>query len=139
MRHSRAWLVLVGLVAIVGLFALGAAGASADVTLQHGIGLSKGCISPTKIDDPYTCSYTIRNILDDANDTLTINQLIDTVNASGGPAISGNILNLADVTITTTRPGRPRAGRRARRRAGTASPRRPTRVSPRARCQRAHA
>src|SRR5580765_6967864 len=105
MRHSRAWLVLVGLVAIVGLFALGAAGASADVTLQHGIGLSKGCISPTKIDDPYTCSYTIRNILDDANDTLTINQLIDTVNASGGPAISGNILNLADVTITTTPTG----------------------------------
>src|SRR5712672_4757990 len=104
MRHYRAWLVLVGLSAIVGVFALGVAGASADVALQHGIGLSKGCDSPTQIDAAYTCSYTIKNVLDDASDTLTINQLVDTVNASGGPVVSGNILNdpLAQVTITTT-------------------------------------
>jgi uncharacterized repeat protein (TIGR01451 family) len=83
-----------------------AARASAAVdALQHGIGLTKGCISPTNIDDPYSCAYTIRNILDEANDTLTINQLIDTVNASGGPVISGNILNLGQVTITTTPTG----------------------------------
>jgi hypothetical protein len=107
MRHYRAWLVLVGLSAVVGLFALGAVGASAQVILQHGIGLTKGCDSPTKIDDPYLCGYTIRNVLDEANDTLTINQLIDTVNASGGPVISGNILNLAQVTTTLPSPPAP--------------------------------
>ena len=52
--------------------------------VKHGIGFTKGCTSPTKIGDPYACSYTVRNNLDDAQDTLTINSLIDTVHAAGG-------------------------------------------------------
>ena len=46
---------------------------AADV--QHGIGFTKGCTSPTKIGDPYACSYAVRNVLDEAHDTLTINSL----------------------------------------------------------------
>src|SRR3954453_18035914 len=61
-----------------------------DVT--HGIGFTKGCTSPTKIGATGTCSYTVRNNLDDAGDTLTINSLVDTVNADSGDLGSGEII-----------------------------------------------
>ena len=44
--------------------------------------MTKGCVSPTQVGQPYTCTYTIRNDIDDAQDTLTINSLIDTVHAA---------------------------------------------------------
>src|SRR5450759_1433804 len=75
------------------------------VDVQHGIGLTKGCTSPTKIGDPYACSYTIHNVLDDAEDTLTINSLIDVVSSAGGDVNSGNILGSVQVTTTTTPTG----------------------------------
>jgi hypothetical protein len=67
-----------------------------DVT--HGIGFTKGCTSPTKIGDPYTCSYTVRNNLDDAGDTLTINSLVDTVHtAASGDVSSGEIIGAVKI------------------------------------------
>ena len=82
--------ILVGIGAVAAMFAFGVVGASsADV--QHGIGFTKGCASPTAIGQPYLCSYSVRNILDEARDTLTINGLADVVHASGGDVPSGNI------------------------------------------------
>jgi hypothetical protein len=71
---------------------------AADV--QHGIGFTKGCASPAKVGDPYTCTWTIRNVLDDAQDTQTINQITDTVHAAGGNVSSSTVLD--DATVTPT-------------------------------------
>src|SRR5262249_9045592 len=49
---------------------------------QHGISFTKGCDSPTEIGDPYLCTYSILNNVDDNKDTLTINGLDDTVAAA---------------------------------------------------------
>jgi len=68
---------------------IAAGGALAAV--QHGITLTKGCVSPVKIGDPYSCSYSIRNFTDEAHDTLTVDSLVDTVHAAGGDTSSGNI------------------------------------------------
>jgi len=29
--------------------------------VQHGIGVTKGCSSPTRVGDPYGCTYTVLN------------------------------------------------------------------------------
>ena len=88
------------MMAFFGVFASGAM--AADV--QHGIGLTKGCTSPTKIGDPYTCSYTVRNALDEAEDTLTISSLVDVVHAASGE-VSSNIIGAAQITTTTDATG----------------------------------
>src|SRR4051812_49859728 len=67
--------------------------------VQHGIGFTKGCTSPTKVGDPYACSYTVRNILDEAEDTLSIDSLIDTVHSAGGDVDSGNIIGSVQITV----------------------------------------
>ena len=51
------------------------ASAVALVDVQHGIAFTKGCASPTQIGQPYACTYSIRNVTDEAHDTLTINGL----------------------------------------------------------------
>ena len=67
-------LPVVGLfaLAVFAVFAVFVSGAMAQTNVQHGIGLTKGCTSPTKVGDPYSCSYTVTNVLDEAEDTLTI-------------------------------------------------------------------
>ena len=105
-------LLAVALMAVAGIG--GGAAFAADV--QHGISLTKGCVSPTAIGDPYTCTYSFRNIVDEAQDTLTVNSLIDVVHAQGGDVSSGNVLSSLSLTI----------GPFARRR----STRRPVRVAP---------
>ena len=40
--------------------------------VQHGISLTKGCDSPTQIGQPYSCTYSFRNITDEAQDTLDV-------------------------------------------------------------------
>ena len=90
---------LSGLVVVAALLTFGLTGASA-VDVQHGIGFTKGCASPTAIGQPYTCSFGVTNILDEAHDTLTINSLIDVVHASGGDVGSGTNI-LPSVRITT--------------------------------------
>jgi hypothetical protein len=62
-------------------------------TPQHGISFTKGCTSPTKIGDPYSCSYSARNNVDDAQDTLTINGLDDVVHAAAGNVDQGNVFS----------------------------------------------
>jgi len=68
-------------------------------TLQHGIGFTKGCDSPTKVGDPYTCTYTIRNNVDDALDTLTFNQIVDTVHAASGNVVDPFVLDQSTVAV----------------------------------------
>ena len=93
MHRSGVWKGLSGLVVLVALLTLGVSSASAVDNVQHGIGFTKGCASPTAIGQPYTCSFGVRNVLDEAHDTLTINSLIDVVHASGGDVGTGtNIL-----------------------------------------------
>src|SRR5215831_6632914 len=81
--------VFVGLVVVGAMLAFGTSSAFAAF---HGIGVSKGCTSPTKIGDAYTCSVQIFNIVDTGHDTLRISGLSDTVNAASGAVTTGNIL-----------------------------------------------
>src|SRR5829696_802254 len=82
------------------LVALGISpGIALALDVQHGIGITKGCTSPTKIGDPYACSYTVRNILDEAEDTLTIDSLVDVVHAASGDVNSGNIIGAVQITV----------------------------------------
>ena len=90
--------------ALLVAFSIGS-GVALALDVQHGIGFTKGCTSPTKIGDPYTCSYTVRNILDEAEDTLTISGLVDVVHAAERRCDSGNIIGAAQITTTTTPTG----------------------------------
>jgi hypothetical protein len=74
--------------------------ATAQDDVQHGISFTKGCTSPTSIGQPYSCSYTVRNNIDDAGDTLTISGLVDTVHAQGGDSSSGNVFGSLSMTGT---------------------------------------
>ena len=73
MGGSRFSRLCASFVVVLAVLTVGVSGAGAAI--QHGIGFTKGCDSPTKVGDPYTCSFTIRNNVDDALDTLTINQM----------------------------------------------------------------
>src|SRR5829696_3678445 len=98
MRRLRLlWLTGALVVCVATVFGISAA--NGQTTVQHGIGFTKGCVSPTKIGDPYQCSYTIRNILDEAGDTLTINGLVDVVHSAGGDVSSGNIIGAVQITV----------------------------------------
>ena len=55
------WKGLFALGILVTTFVWGVGTASAAF---HGIGLTKGCVSPVKIGDPYTCSVQILNVVD---------------------------------------------------------------------------
>src|SRR5262249_35431142 len=81
----------------------GSVASAADV--QHGVALTKGCNSPTAVGAAYSCSYSIRNKVDEAQDTLTINSLIDVVHAQSGDVSSGNILSQVSLTIGQFEPG----------------------------------
>src|SRR5580765_2447022 len=101
-----------GLGVVIAFLIVGGSPALAD-NIQHGIGFTKGCTSPTKVGEAYVCTWTVRNVLDEANDTLTINQLVDTVHAAApiGDVTSSTILDDASVTPSagatcTTSPGR---------------------------------
>src|SRR5580765_4817352 len=110
MRRSIGWRALLGVLFITGMLTFGIGEASAD-NVQHGIGFTKGCTSPTKIGDPYACSFTVRNVLDEAQDTLTINGLIDVVHTAGGDVGAGNnLLGSVQITTTTTPTGATQSG-----------------------------
>ena len=87
-RLSVSFAAIGVIVAVAAGATLMIAGAANDV--QHGIGLTKGCNSPTQINDPYVCTYAIFNIFDQAHDTLTINSLVDVVHSAGGDVSSLN-------------------------------------------------
>jgi len=79
------------------------AGWAADV--QHGISFTKGCASPTHIGQPYSCSYSVRNNVDEAQDTLTMTGLADTVHSAGGDVGSGNVMTSLKFEIGAFLPG----------------------------------
>jgi hypothetical protein len=82
--------------AVAAVFAMSLTG-SAFAAPQHGISFTKGCSSPTFVGAPYSCSYTVRNNVDEAGDTLTISQITDTVQASGGNVVHSTVLDDAAV------------------------------------------
>src|SRR3954451_1616071 len=91
MRSTFGLKTLAGLVAAVALLTFGVVGSQAALG-QHGIAFVKGCDSPTNIGDPYSCSYTILNVVDTVHDTLKVTGLSDQVHSAGGDVNSGNIL-----------------------------------------------
>jgi len=94
----RRYAAIIGTVVLT-LSIVPAAALAADA-VQHGIGVTKGCASPVKIGDPYACSYSVRNVVDEAEDTLTIDSFVDVVEAASGDVSSGNILGTVQITVT---------------------------------------
>ena len=87
------WVVGAGALAacLVGLVGSALADLPPDPA-QHGISLTKGCDSPTQIGQPYVCTYSFRNVTDEAQDTLVVTGLTDIVHAQTGDVNSGNVL-----------------------------------------------
>ena len=83
------WRSLLGLGVVAMALVLGAGNASAAF---HGIATAKGCVSPVKVGDPYTCAVQILNSVDTGHDTVRVTGLSDKVNAASGAVTTGNIL-----------------------------------------------
>jgi len=62
--------------------------------LFHGITFLKSASTPIVVGGPYFSAYRIANNVDEAEDTLHVHSLIDTVKADGGDVVSGNLLSL---------------------------------------------
>ena len=71
-------LALACILAIVG------SGSASTAELQHGISFAMGCSSPTGVGGSVSCSYSIVNVADEANETLTIDGLEQVVHAQTG-------------------------------------------------------
>ena len=76
------WRGLLGLAVVTTAMVFGVGTASAAF---HGIGLTKGCVSPVKIGDPYTCSVQILNVVDHGARHGSRHRLERQVNSAGGP------------------------------------------------------
>jgi hypothetical protein len=61
--------------------------------VAHGISFTHSCVSTTPIGQPYACTYSVLNNVDEAQDTLTFTGLDDTVVSAGGPVSSGNVMS----------------------------------------------
>src|SRR5262245_44951027 len=100
-RSLRRLAVVAAIPAVVAVvvFAVGSALAQPDV--QHGIGFTKGCPSPTFVGARLSCSYTVRNVIDEAEDTMTVTGIADTVLAAGGAVASPpGYLGQSSVTVS---------------------------------------
>jgi len=62
-------------------------------TVEHAITFTNGCTSPTQVNQPYTCTYSIRNNLDEVGDTLAIDGLGDVVHTGAGDVGAGNMFS----------------------------------------------
>jgi hypothetical protein len=97
-RTVRRLLVLVVLVSAIGSFVTATVTSAA---VQHGIGILKGCESPTTIGQLYECSYSLFQPVN--GDTATVTDITDDVAAAGStpPGVSsGNILSQLSLTLT---------------------------------------
>src|SRR6266498_4251782 len=86
---------LVGLRVFVGIGVLSAllvVGVSGSLAAFHGVASAKGCTSPVKVGDPYTCTAFIGNSVDTGHDTIRVTGLSDTVHSAGGNVDSGPML-----------------------------------------------
>src|SRR5262245_41823782 len=96
---------------VVSVFIAGAgSGTAATADTQHGIATTKGCDSPTLVGANNTCTYTIRNTIDEAQDTIEISGFTDTVHSAGGDVVTGtaadhNVLNQLNLEIGAFLPG----------------------------------
>jgi len=88
-RRSLAIMFVAGVVAAAGISAVPGGAALPKI---HGIGFTKGCVSPTSLGAKTSCTFTIRNNVDTGPDTLTVTSLVDVVKAAGGDDNAGNIL-----------------------------------------------
>src|SRR5580658_1653052 len=95
MQTLRRLVVVTLLMSVTGVLATATA---SSALVQHGIGVLKGCESPTAVGSPYACSYSITQ--DVSGDTATITSIVDTATTAGGPVISGNILPLLTLTLS---------------------------------------
>ena len=95
MRFKRVFVGIGALLLVLGVTVGIVAGTGLAVTadIQHGIGVTKGCSSPTAIGQPYSCTYAMINSIDEAHDTLTFDGFSDTVHAAGGNVSSGEIFS----------------------------------------------
>ncbi len=88
------WRGLLGLAVVATALVFGVGTASAAF---HGIAVTKGCVSPVKIGDPYVCAVQILNVVDTGHDTVRVTGLSDTVKPLAvppdAPVPSGEILN----------------------------------------------
>ena len=89
--HWLRWFAVTAAMAVCLVTVVGAA--LAVDPPNHGISFTKGCASPTAIGAAYSCTWSIRNSVDDAQDTLTINGLVDVVHSAGGDVSSGNVFS----------------------------------------------
>jgi len=87
------------------LVLLAFAGSASAQDVNHAIDFTKSCTSPTKIGDPYQCSYTVRNDIDAAQDALTVNGLRDVVHRAAGDLDSGNVFSTLQIDSCTTASG----------------------------------
>jgi len=87
------------------LFALLVPGAASALDVVHDIGFTKTCVSQTNIGDQYQCSYLVQNNLDEAQDTLTVNGLVDVVHSATGAVSSGNVFSSIKIDNCTTTSG----------------------------------
>ena len=67
--------------------------------------MTKGCVSPTPVYAKTACSYTFRNVTDEAFDTLTVFGLTDVVHAAGGDKRSGDVFRQLRMSVGAFLPG----------------------------------
>src|SRR5262245_65771102 len=96
------WLAAGGVMAVCLAVVVGPAMA---VDVQHGISVTKGCSSAVTIVSAYSCTYSVRNNIDEAQDTLTFNSFVDTVHAAGGNVSSGEMFTNLRFEIGAFVPG----------------------------------
>jgi uncharacterized repeat protein (TIGR01451 family) len=94
MKNSKFGILL--MIAATLIFAQQAGAADAF----HGISFLKSATSPVTVGQPYQSAFIIWNNIDTAPDTLHVTSLVDTVLASGGNVVSGNILFTLTWTLT---------------------------------------
>ena len=98
MRRFVGWRTLVGFGVVFSAFLVFGAGSA--LAAFHGIATAKGCTSPVKIGDPYTCAVQISNSVDTGHDTVRVTGLSDTVNSAGGAVPTGNILGTTGLVFS---------------------------------------
>jgi hypothetical protein len=87
-------------VAVVGTSTLNSNIILANYNAFHGISVLKGCNSVTLIGQPLYCVYEIVNDVDTANDTITINKIVDKVLAKDGTVTSSNLLPVLTLDLS---------------------------------------
>src|SRR3954471_24037636 len=86
---SRIALVFGAVAVLVGILVV--VQPTADALPVHGLGFFKGCSSPTTVGQKTSCNFTINNLSDP--DDLTVTSLVDVVKAAGGDDSTGNVLS----------------------------------------------